>query len=754
MAYVKVGNSNLVIAHGSDEGRSGKNNEDNYALFEARFQANGDASIQLPVLIAVIADGIGGSVSGEVASQTAIESMVRGLTGKPIQQVGQRLEQAIHGANRDIFTKAQEAPHLRGMGTTVVAAAILNNQLYLAHAGDSRAYLVRRGQIYLLTLDHSWAQEAIDAGYLTLDQAQRHPNRNVIKRFLGPLEHVDVDHTILDVDNRPGNVLLPQYRVLAADNHLALQPGDLLLLCSDGLSDVVSEHEILETVTSYGPGLAVPELIRQANAAGGPDNITALIVQLPGTPGPASRHIPAAASVKTEVVVPAVGPSTPPPRSTSRNLAGRLLLILAVLMGLTGLGWIAAQQLLPNLFVPGTALEVEPTAQLAVADRAAAIPAPGAAAGGAAATGLPTPTPVAAATVAPASEDVTAPPSAAAPTVEPIPTEAEVDSTTADPEATPDDAGEATAIPVVAAQTAVLDAVSPMTDTVDTAVPVSLVPAALASAVPITTPLSVTTSTPVARGTVADQSATEGATATPATTATSPAAPANVAATAATAEGGTPRAATSTPARRTTPTPTVTPTLMPTPTLRPAAPVTPVPAGARDGENNTPATAIPAPPAAPASALPAPGSVMLIAPMVGSTLNAYADFEWILNDPAAARSDLGLELIIWPAGAGGEGWRSGFSPQGATSITHAGNWKVGVALASFEASHQNLFSPGSYLWGVALVQMSPFRRHHLLSEPRLFVYERPGGGGGGGDDDGGGGGGGGGGSDGGGGPGK
>lgn len=277
--------TNFEVAYHTDAGRSGKNNEDNYALFETKHQNNGDPPVTMPAYVAVVADGIGGSASGEIASDLAIEAFVESLkkSANAPFRLDDRLDTAIQYANRRIYERAKEMPEAKGMGTTIVVAVIVSEYLYLAHAGDSRAYLIRNGKNYLLTLDHTWVQEALDAGYLSLEQAANHPNKNVIKRYLGPVDHVEVDHQIIEVEQRQTDARLPKGRRWVSGDRLKLQAGDTLLLCSDGLADVVSDDEMARIVGKYEPRQAVRELIRAANAAGGPDNITAIILHRTGT---------------------------------------------------------------------------------------------------------------------------------------------------------------------------------------------------------------------------------------------------------------------------------------------------------------------------------------------------------------------------------------------------------------------------------------------------------------------------------------
>ncbi len=268
----------FLIGRVSDAGRSGKNNEDSADTFQARLrtQQNGSA-LEAALHVAVVADGIGGNVAGEMASRTAVDTIKDFFRAKEYMAVPDRLTEAIIAANQQIYERAAADPTLSGMGTTVVAAVIAENRLYVAHAGDSRAYLSRNGQLYRLTLDHTWAQEAIEAGRLTPAQAKDHPNRHVIKRFLGISESVDVDSIMIDINH--GALDPEQIHTWPKTNAILLQPGDSVILCSDGLTDVVDDERIAATVNRYAPQDAAQRLVDQANKAGGPDNITVVVVQ-------------------------------------------------------------------------------------------------------------------------------------------------------------------------------------------------------------------------------------------------------------------------------------------------------------------------------------------------------------------------------------------------------------------------------------------------------------------------------------------
>lgn len=299
-----ISDPTIGIAALSDAGRSGKNNEDDYVAFEARASNEEGIPGEVAVQVLVVADGIGGNVAGEMASHLAAQTFYETFSHNNRQRVRQRLIESLDAANHAIYQKTLDQPELQGMGTTIVAAALVRDQLYVAHAGDSRAYLIRNGKAYQLTLDHTWAQEAIEAGRLTPAQARDHPNRHVIKRFLGIAPTVDIDSALIDINRGP---LDPdQIHTWPKGDQLTLQSGDLLLLCSDGLTDVVSDKEIEQTVTRHQPQDAARKLIDLANKAGGPDNITVLLLQRrqPGAPGaPRSSRSPMLAAALGAVLV-------------------------------------------------------------------------------------------------------------------------------------------------------------------------------------------------------------------------------------------------------------------------------------------------------------------------------------------------------------------------------------------------------------------------------------------------------------------
>jgi protein phosphatase len=277
----------LNIGQGSHEGMSGKANEDSLGVFAWK---SGDRQ---KLILGVVADGVGGQIAGEVASRVAVETIDSYFSSlRRIDNINNHLEEAIIAANKAVFQTSQENPDFRGMSTTIAMTAFIDDHLFTAHVGDSRIYLYRDGRLRQISTDHTWAQEAIEAGLLTPEQAKKHPNRNVIRRHLGGSVEVEVDHRlVLEQGQSPV--------AARANQGMVVREGDTLLICSDGLTDMISDQSVLESLYNHYFDLdtAVSELIDKANEAGGKDNITVVIVQAPpvGPPPIAPVIAPAAA---------------------------------------------------------------------------------------------------------------------------------------------------------------------------------------------------------------------------------------------------------------------------------------------------------------------------------------------------------------------------------------------------------------------------------------------------------------------------
>lgn len=247
----------LQVAVKTDRGRRRRENEDSVLFREYSLPDAASGAYLMAV-----ADGMGGAAGGQVASSEALKALEESVAQWAANPAS-GLSQAVIGANRRVRDVAQERPELMGMATTLVAAFVVNGRAWLVNVGDSRCYLVRDGRCQRLTEDHSWVAEQVRAGVMTDEEASQHPRRNIITRSVGSDESVQPD-------------VFPE---------IALQDGDCLLLCSDGLHGLVSDAEIAAVCSSRSPSQAAEELVSLANARGGPDNISVIIGQAGGGDG-------------------------------------------------------------------------------------------------------------------------------------------------------------------------------------------------------------------------------------------------------------------------------------------------------------------------------------------------------------------------------------------------------------------------------------------------------------------------------------
>ena len=234
-----------LIVHGkTDKGLVRKENEDAFC-------------IEKDLGLLAIADGMGGHASGEVASKMAIE-ILRDSLKKEGEPLPDRLNSGVKLANRMIYEASRSQSQLNGMGTTLTAVQLDGNRLSIAHVGDSRAYLIRGGVIEQLTDDHTIVFEQVARGMITREEAARSDMRNILSKALGIAPEVDVDM-----------------------EELTVSEGDQLVLCSDGLSELISDDEILSEVqSSQRPEIVCDELVDLANQRGGEDNITVIVAHL------------------------------------------------------------------------------------------------------------------------------------------------------------------------------------------------------------------------------------------------------------------------------------------------------------------------------------------------------------------------------------------------------------------------------------------------------------------------------------------
>jgi serine/threonine protein phosphatase PrpC len=209
---------------------------------------------------AVVCDGMGGANGGNIASQMAVDQITRQLSSASREHISSQsakniLMTAVYNANTAIYEYAQKKPELSGMGTTVVLAMIARQTLHVAHVGDSRAYLVSKDEILQITKDHSMVQEMVDRGEITEKEAKVHPRKNIITRALGVNPQVDVDYYELP---------FPQ--------------EDILLLCTDGLSNYLEPNAIYSMAMELDLEQLIEQLVEQSKKMGGRDNITVVAI--------------------------------------------------------------------------------------------------------------------------------------------------------------------------------------------------------------------------------------------------------------------------------------------------------------------------------------------------------------------------------------------------------------------------------------------------------------------------------------------
>jgi PPM family protein phosphatase len=245
----------LSVAARTDVGRIRAGNED--SLYAEADQERG---------LFIVADGMGGHAAGEIASEMAVQIVARELG--PLRHptdtdASERMSRAIQTANRSIWERTIAESEKQGMGTTTSALMLGQGRYLIGHVGDSRVYRLRGGRLEQITKDHSYVQEQVDAGFLTPDQARVHPYSNVITRCIGANEKVEPD-------------------VFSGQ----LEPGDVFLIASDGLTGMLEDTHLLRYLgAATTPGRKVDGMISEANRRGGLDNITAIVIHVRGVEG-------------------------------------------------------------------------------------------------------------------------------------------------------------------------------------------------------------------------------------------------------------------------------------------------------------------------------------------------------------------------------------------------------------------------------------------------------------------------------------
>ena len=240
----------MKIVAKTDKGIVRDNNQDAYAVGEFSDE----------VVWSVVCDGMGGAAGGNIASALAVKVISEKINAGYRENmrdasIRNMLDSALTAANIEVYDLADERPEYRGMGTTVVCAIVRDRQAYIAHAGDSRAYVVSGGQVHQITTDHSVVQDLINKGRITIEEAKHHPNKNIITRAVGVDKEIEIDFCQVD-----------------------LEKNDILVLCTDGLSNYVSNEEMVELMSDGMHYAFADRIVTKANKNGGGDNITVVII--------------------------------------------------------------------------------------------------------------------------------------------------------------------------------------------------------------------------------------------------------------------------------------------------------------------------------------------------------------------------------------------------------------------------------------------------------------------------------------------
>ena len=240
----------MKIVAKTDKGKIRENNQDAYAVGELPGE----------VAWAVVCDGMGGAAGGNIASALAVKVISDKITSCYNEKmrdgsIKNLLDSAVTAANIEVYDMAYAHPELSGMGTTVVCAIVRGDDLYIAYAGDSRAYIVTGGAIHQITTDHSLVQDLVNKGQLTADEAEHHPNKNVITRAVGVEKQIDIDFVQAELGEE-----------------------DILILCTDGLSNYVSSEDVVKDISDGQYYAFADRLVKRANNNGGGDNITVVAI--------------------------------------------------------------------------------------------------------------------------------------------------------------------------------------------------------------------------------------------------------------------------------------------------------------------------------------------------------------------------------------------------------------------------------------------------------------------------------------------
>jgi serine/threonine protein phosphatase PrpC len=322
----------ITFSQGTDVGKVREHNEDWVEIEEPT-----EAAARRMGRLFIVADGMGGYQAGEVASRLAAETVKREYYAGPLDDPTASLRNAVQSANEAVYRSARSDRAHAGMGTTIVVTALIGRKAYIASVGDSRAYVVHKNEISQITQDHSFVGEQIRAGLLTKEQARVHPQRNVITRALG-------SQATVQVDTFEGE----------------LSDGDILILCTDGLTGHIPEDRIRDAVIQLPPQQAVHQLIEMAKEDGGTDNISMILLRM--GPPPPVQTVTAQAVPAVRSLAPATGSLAvklmPRPASRQVSLIWVVVGIVVVLALLSGL---AVAALMMSGVLRGGGRQVSPT---------------------------------------------------------------------------------------------------------------------------------------------------------------------------------------------------------------------------------------------------------------------------------------------------------------------------------------------------------------------------------------------------------
>jgi protein phosphatase len=267
-----VNKPHLLVGALSHPGERREHNEDRYSVTAYQLSRGGT-----PALLAVVADGIGGHQAGEVAAEMAIDAVVERVGKSSGRDPLPTLRAAIAEAANAVIKASQRNQALEGMGSTLAIVWVIGRRLYLTYIGDSRIYMYSEGQIQQLSNDHTWVQEALEHSIISEEEAEDHPHAHVLRRHIGGEKPPEPDLRIrLPQDSDQGGS--------SSHQGFELKTNDMLLLCSDGLTDLVEADEIGQVLSSNEPAAAVHRLVDMARERGGHDNITVVALKVPATP--------------------------------------------------------------------------------------------------------------------------------------------------------------------------------------------------------------------------------------------------------------------------------------------------------------------------------------------------------------------------------------------------------------------------------------------------------------------------------------